>query len=189
MWHDRSDLIPHADEIPDTIEAFGRWRETLNLLVDNIVTGLANHFGGDPTLTWRSASYLQMNAYSDPANKRDLLQDLHEDGHLLTVHHANAPGLEVRVDGEMVPHDPKPGEVLVMPGSVMTDLTGGAVAPLYHRVRNHRIAGRTSLMYFVNPSLQEPVYPWAGDGVGLTDLRDKIRSNPGMFGLVDVPVL
>lgn len=77
-----------------------------------------------------------------------------------------------------------------MPGSVLTDLTGGKIAPLYHRVRNHRLAGRLSLMYFVNPEVAEPLYPWVGSAEELrTDLRERVMSRPAMFGLPDVPVL
>ena len=33
--------------------------------------------------------------------ERDLLQDKHEDGHMVTVLHATAPGLEIYVDDEV----------------------------------------------------------------------------------------
>ncbi len=71
-----------------------------------------------------------------------------------------------------------------MPGSVLTKMTGGQVEPLYHRVRNHGIVGRKSLMYFVNPQLDVPLAPWlsneTNDGI---DILDYARTAPGMFGL------
>ncbi|MBB4928328.1 isopenicillin N synthase-like dioxygenase [Kitasatospora kifunensis] len=121
---------------------------------------------------------------------RDLLQDKHEDGHLVTVIHTTAPGLELWLDGEARPMQTAADEVILMPGSVFTDLSGGRVPALYHQVRNLRLADRTALMYFVNPELTEPVYSWAAEpGQTPVDLRDKIRSNPAMFGLPDVPTL
>ncbi|MET7808447.1 2OG-Fe(II) oxygenase family protein [Micromonospora chersina] len=130
-----------------------------------------------------------MNAYTDSFSQhRDLLQDPHEDGHLITIQHATAPGLEVVVDGVGRPVATDPRQVLVMPGSVLTDLSGGRISPLYHQVRNCHHAGRIFLMYLVNPSLREPVYSWL-DEAGTVDLREKVRSNPSMFGLTDVPAL
>ncbi|MFG2109681.1 2OG-Fe(II) oxygenase family protein [Micromonospora chersina] len=189
IWHDRLDLIPHSADLPELTEAWGRWRESLVEMVDGILAELARHFGSDRSPDFRSASYLQMNAYTESFSQdRDLLQDPHEDGHMITIQHATAPGLEVVVDGVGRPVATDPRQVLVMPGSVLTDLSGGRISPLYHQVRNHQHTGRISLMYFVNPSLREPVYSWL-DEAGTVDLREKVRSNPSMFGLADVPAL
>ena len=189
IWHDRLDLIPHSADLPELTEAWRRWRDSLVELVDGVLAELARHFGSDRSPAFRSASYLQMNAYTESSSRdRDLLQDPHEDGHMITIQHATAPGLEVVVDGVGRPVLTGPRQVLVMPGSVLTDLSGGRVPPLYHQVRNHEHTGRISLMYFVNPSLREPVYSWL-DETGKVDLREKVRSNPSMFGLADVPIL
>jgi hypothetical protein len=62
--------------------------------------------------------------------------------------------LELLVAGKFVTADIRDDELLVLPGSLLTLLTGGVVPPLYHRVRNNRqIKIRQSLLYFVNPSL------------------------------------
>lgn len=189
VWGDRIDLIPAAEDLGNLLEAWSAYRTMLGELVESVVGGLAERFGGGRAPDFRSASYLQMNGYTDPNIRRDLLQDLHEDGHMITVHYANAPGLEVRLDGEIRPFACDPGTLVLMPGSVLTDLTSGGVDPLYHQVRNHRISGRSALMYFVNPNLDLPVHPWNDVNGASVDLRERIRTNPSAFGLVDVPVL
>ncbi|MEU6445110.1 hypothetical protein, partial [Streptomyces sp. NPDC047046] len=112
-----------------------------------------------------------------------------EDGHLVTVHYASGPGLEVRLDGKIKPLEAAAESVLLMPGSVMTGLTSGAIQPLYHQVRDLAVPDRVSLMYFVNPSLDKPVHPWSDEPDTSVDLRDAIRSRPLAFGLPHVPDL
>lgn len=184
-WHDRDDLVPHSDEIPELMTALAGWRDEVAPLVEHVIDQLAQVYDGQP-FAFRNASHLQMNGYTDDVTERDLAQDLHEDAHLITVHYANAPGLEVQVDGETVPVETDPHSVLLFAGSILTELTDGDIAPLYHRVRQTHDPSRRSLMYFVNPSLNEPVHPWRGRS---SDLRDQIRSNPERFGLSTVPEL
>ncbi|MDH6139334.1 MULTISPECIES: isopenicillin N synthase family oxygenase [Kitasatospora] len=192
LWSDRVDTIPAAADVGDLTAALLAWRAELVPLVAEVIGELARYFSGGHPPDFAAASYLQVNGYVRDDSGRDLLQDRHEDGHLLTVIHATAPGLEVFPGpaDDPEPADLGPGEILVMPGSVLTDLTGGKIAPLYHQVRNHRLAGRLSLMYFVNPEVAEPLYPWVGSAEELrTDLRERVMSRPAMFGLPDVPVL
>ncbi len=59
---------------------------------------------------------------------------------------------------------PAADEVVIMPGSVLTALSGGKIAPLYHQVRNHGLDDRQSIMYFVNPEIDEPLFGWIEDG-------------------------
>jgi isopenicillin N synthase-like dioxygenase len=141
---------------------------------------------------FEKASYLQFNYCLPTPPERDLLQDKHEDGHLLTVLHATAPGLEIFIDECAGPLLPAPDEVVVMPGSVLTALTGGRVAPLYHQVRNHNLGEgeRQSLMYFVNPEIDEPLYSWAASDRGeRIDIRPHVQNAPSMFGLPPVEAL
>ncbi|GAB2712837.1 2-oxoglutarate and iron-dependent oxygenase domain-containing protein [Kitasatospora kifunensis] len=190
LWHDRLELIPNSAEIPALTGALLAWRECLSAIVSDTVGEVAAQLGGHKAPPFEAASYLQLNNYAVADSDRDLLQDKHEDGHLVTVIHTTAPGLELWLDGEARPMQTAADEVILMPGSVFTDLSGGRVPALYHQVRNLRLADRTALMYFVNPELTEPVYSWAAEpGQTPVDLRDKIRSNPAMFGLPDVPTL
>jgi isopenicillin N synthase-like dioxygenase len=106
------------------------------------------------------ASYLQVNHYRPREFAREFLQEIHEDGHVLTIHTASGPGLEISSGGGFIPIDTADDELLLLPGTLLTLLTGGAIAPLFHRVRNHRDAVRQSLLYFVNPSVASETRPW-----------------------------
>ncbi|MGV9774015.1 2OG-Fe(II) oxygenase family protein [Streptosporangium sp. NPDC003464] len=189
LWADRLDLIPEVGELTSLTDALLGWRDCLAPFVSDVIAHLAGTFGEMPPPAFAKASYLQVNFYPESSStSRDLLQDRHEDGHLLTVIHTTDRGLEIWDGGdEARPIETAADEVLVMAGSVLTALTGGKVAPLDHQVRNHHLAGRISIMYFVNPELAEPLHAWNGDSE--SDLRDQVRNKPSMFGLPDVPVL
>ena len=140
------------------------------------------------SITFERAAYLQLNNYYLASPDIDFLQDQHEDGHLVTFINTTAAGLEIRdTPAEFTPVTTTPDEVLVMPGSVLTKMTGGQVAPLYHRVRNCGIVGRKSLMYFVNPQLDVPLEPWLRNETNADiDILEWARTAPGMFGLPDI---
>jgi isopenicillin N synthase-like dioxygenase len=107
------------------------------------------------------ASYVQMNHYRPKAFEREFLQGVHEDGHVLSILTSTAPGLEICIDGQFTPAETTGSALLLLPGSILTLITGGRIAPLYHRVRNdHRTAVRQSLVYFTNPSILVPTVPW-----------------------------
>ncbi|MEV7013767.1 2OG-Fe(II) oxygenase family protein [Streptosporangium sp. NPDC051022] len=190
LWSDRLDLVPNSAELASLTGALLRWRDHLSTLVSDVVGQVAETVGGAKAPRFEAASYLQVNNYTHADGERDLLQDRHEDGHLVTVIHTTAPGLEIWPGEECLPVEMAPDEVVLMPGSVFADLSGGRVGALDHQVRNLGLERRMSLMYFVNPELTEPLYPWVqADGEPLVDLRDKIRSHPATFGLPYVPVL
>ncbi|MFG2006147.1 2OG-Fe(II) oxygenase family protein [Spirillospora sp. NPDC048911] len=187
LWSDRVGTIPNSAEIMPLTGALLSWRDVLIPFLEKLFHGLARHFGSDATPTFKAASYLQLNNYM-ASSDRDLLQDRHEDGHLLTVIYTTGPGLEIFPGQDSpVPVETPPGKVLVMPASVLADLTGGAINALDHQVRNHRLSERMALMYFVNPELFGPLHPWVGDSS--VDLREKAKTNPAVFGLPEVPVL
>ena len=128
-------------------------------------------------------SYLQLNHYRPADFDRDLLQDAHEDGHLITMLRPTARGAEIWLDGEYRRVALADDEFLLMPGSLLTTMTGGRIAPLVHRVRNDLSTQvRQSLMFFVNPSLDEPVSPWLGDGTALSMVEQAV-DNSQHFGL------
>ncbi|MER7210332.1 2OG-Fe(II) oxygenase family protein [Streptosporangium sp. NPDC000239] len=190
LWSDRLDLVPNSAELTSLTDALLAWRNHLSALVSDVVGHVAGIIGDAQAPSFEAASYLQVNNYTHADGERDLLQDRHEDGHLVTVIHTTAPGLEIWPDGECLPVEMAPDEVVLMPGSVFAELTGGKVGALDHQVRNLGLDRRMSLMYFVNPELTEPLYPWVRtEGEAPADLRDKIRSHPATFGLPHVPVL
>lgn len=194
VWASRLDLIPNAQDIPELTDAFLRWRDSLAPLVKRIVDELAASFGHAAGPEFEKASYLQINYCLPTTAERDLLQDKHEDGHMVTVLHATAPGLELYAEGEqsdaVQPFLPAADEIVIMPGSVLTALSGGRIQPLYHQVRNHCLDDRQSIMYFVNPEIDEPLYSWLDDPAGeRVDIREHVQNAPSMFGLPPVEAL
>jgi isopenicillin N synthase-like dioxygenase len=190
LWSSRLDLIPDAEGLSDLTGAFLDWRDSLAPLVKAILDLVAQNFGVDAAPEFEKASYLQINYCLPAPAERDLLQDKHEDGHMVTVLHATAPGLEIYTNDEVKPMLPAADEVVIMPGSVLTALSGGKIEPLYHQVRNHGLDDRQSIMYFVNPEIDEPLFGWIDAPNGeRTDIREHVQNAPSMFGLPPVEAL
>jgi isopenicillin N synthase-like dioxygenase len=196
LWSSRLDLVPNAADIPELTQAFLSWRDSLAPLVTAVLDEVAKTLGAAGAPPFEKASYLQINYCLPTPPERDLLQDRHEDGHMVTVLHSTAPGLEIFVGDEVVPMQPGPDEVVIMPGSVLTALSGGQIPPLYHQVRNHGLDDRQSLMYFVNPEVDQPLYAWTGSsgssgasGGVREDIRAHVQNAPTMFGLPPVEAL
>ena len=194
LWSSRLDLIPNAGEVADVTGAVLGWRDSLAPLVQAILDEVAAEFGADRAPEFEKASYLQMNYCLPTPPERDLLQDKHEDGHMVTVLHATAPGLEIYAGGEhsdvVKPMLPGPDEIVIMPGSVLTALSNGAIQPLYHQVRNHGLDDRQSIMYFVNPEVDAPLFAWVESEDGTrADIREAVQNAPKMFGLPPVEAL
>jgi isopenicillin N synthase-like dioxygenase len=124
------------------------------------------------------ASYLQMNHYRPRDFEREFLQGAHEDGHVLTIHKATGRGLEVQLDGCFSGLDIAEDEFLLLPGSLLTLITGSSIAPLFHRVRNDRSsADRLALLYFVNPSMTLETQPWLASKINQgVSIREIARS-------------
>ncbi|MBW8802054.1 MAG: isopenicillin N synthase family oxygenase [Streptomyces sp.] len=191
VWASRLDLIPNAADIEDLTDSFLSWRDSLAPIVKAVLDEVARSFGADAP-AFEKASYLQINYCIPTPAERDLLQDKHEDGHMVTVLHATAPGLEIYTNDEIKPMLPAKDEIVIMPGSVLTALSGGKIEPLYHQVRNHCLGEgeRQSLMYFVNPEIDEPLFGWLDSDEGeRVDIREHVQNAPSMFGLPPVEAL
>lgn len=134
---------------------------------------------------FKDMSYLQINYYEPQRHSRDYLQDSHEDGHLLTLVRATEEGLEIKIDGQFQPAPLASDQFLVMPGSLLTIMTGGRIQPIYHRVRTHyEIPSRLSLMFFVNPALDVEITPWVSNDFNRgIDVRNVAINNSALFGL------
>lgn len=130
-------------------------------------------------------SRLQLN-YSRPSRTAGAnIHDLHEDGNLLTLACATAPGLEVRDGyGNFFAVAPTYEEVLVMPGETAWLLSGGEIQPAWHRVRpDAETDERMALMLFadLNPALCEP---WVRTAVNAgIDIGDRVLRTDTRFGL------
>ena len=112
----------------------------------------------------------------------------HEDGHLLTFAHANNRGLEIVTGSSVLEPDRKNAAFTVMPGAILSLLTGGEIRPLYHQVRAHsRSEHRLSLLFFadLDPQLCEPwkITPANRD----VDIASHVLGNAGRFGMDGFP--
>ena len=207
LWSDRTDLVPNSDGVMDLLATCLDYRVSVVAplvggVLDEIIATKPFRCSAASPPRFERAAYLQINDCFDLSKTlpdqvaRDLIQDKHEDAHMLTVLHATAPGLEIYPHDEngleateAMPMLPAENELIIMAGSVLTALTGGRVRPLYHRVRNHGIGGRQSIMYFVNPEIDEPLYSWVGGEEEGIDLRGRVRDAPLKYGLAPVDVL
>ena len=163
-----------------------RCADRLSALTADLLQAMAEAWSPDaPRLRFQKVSYIQINHYEPARHERELLQDAHEDGHLITLVRATAPGLEIGIGDRFVAPELAPDELLLMPGSLLTLMTGGLVPPLYHRVRNNRRAEpRRSLMFFVNPEINQKLEPWIRNASNAgVDIVARAIGAPNRFGL------
>lgn len=175
---------PNDGEIAAFLAANEAYRQVVARITAELIESLRERYDSDAETPFEEASVLQINSYAEPSDE-PLLQQAHEDADFLTVIWASEPGLELVIDGEPLPMDFRPDEVAIMPGSVMTAMTGGEVRPMDHLVRNHRTVGRKSIMYFVSPDVDSPIKPFiVNDYNRSMDIRRAVVDNPQLhFGL------
>jgi len=161
-------------------------------LVDGVLDEIRRELNPDgDRVSSAEFSYFQLNYYRPRAETRKFLQEAHEDGHVLTVVTSRQPGLEARIDGRFQPVNFASDEVLVMPGSILTLMTGGRIKPLLHRVRNLRsVSTRASLMFFANAPVTHAPRAWvaAADG-SMPDIGRANVEASKLFGLPSIEAL
>jgi isopenicillin N synthase-like dioxygenase len=160
--------------------------DDLSLIVRGIFRAMADAWGpGGPELRFYNGTYVQLNYYEPSQHNEELLQDSHEDAHLVTLAKSNAPGLEIEVDGTFVPAGSDGNEIVVMPGSLLSLMTGYKIKPGYHQVRNtHRRDTRSALLLFVNPETDQKLEPWIKNesNAGI-DIIERANEGPKQFGM------
>jgi isopenicillin N synthase-like dioxygenase len=184
-WIDTREKLSHHDEIEPFLRCLDDYQLIVAQVVKDLVDELRVHYGYQPSLPFEDASFIQVNSFPEEP-EHELLQETHEDAVFATVIWASADGLELLLDDDrIVPVTFKPNELLVMPGSVLTDMTGGQIQPLYHRARNHGHADRKSIMYFASPEVSKPIAPFVvTDYNREMDIRERVIKNPqNFFGL------
>jgi isopenicillin N synthase-like dioxygenase len=188
-WSDDPSLIPRHEKLAPFVDALRGYRTTMAELTGVILDQFAAHYSYPASFDFGPASYIEINWYVMDG-ERDLLQDRHEDGHLLSMVAPDRPGLEIEVGGEMRGEEFNEGDVIVMPGSLLTSMTGGAIPPLYHQVRNHHLPQRMTVLYFVNTPLHGSVDPYVvSDYNRGTDMVQLARANCTFYGKPEPPVL
>lgn len=115
----------------------------------------------------------------------DPLQDAHGDGNLFTLVWANAPALEIIQEEATIPINFENPEMCIMPGDILALLTGNQIKSCTHVVKRHENQPhRTSIMCFVNPSIQKDINPWIQNehNQGI-NIREVIQFLCAEFGL------
>jgi isopenicillin N synthase-like dioxygenase len=169
--------------------------ESLERLAEALVLELATRISGtDYSNRLRGSlhrwSRLQLN-YALPAQSTpEYINDVHEDGHLLTIVCSTAPGLELRTqEGHFACPRAASGDFVIMPGNIAWLLSGGRIKPLYHRVR--RIAHqqeRMSLLFFADICPQNCT-PWVHTEINAgADIGASVLTNYSRFGLRGFPL-
>lgn len=189
-WADDPSTVPNyqAKTVAPFLRALSAYWAITAEAAEQILAGLASHYDYPETLPFGRSSYLEVNWYLRDA-ERGLLQDRHEDGHLLTLATSDGPGLEIEGNGVMRPVAVRDGRLLVMPGSLLTAMTDGQVPPLYHQVRNHHLERRITALFLVNPPLDRAAAPYVISGGAAVDVAALARTTGSMFGLPPAPVL
>jgi isopenicillin N synthase-like dioxygenase len=182
-WDDGPEAIPKAPEIGSFISALSSYSHIVARITDFILRHAAISLASSQRLEFEGNSRLEINWYF-PTKGQDLIEERHEDGHLLTILTSAGEGLEIECEGEMSPVKLSGSELLVMPGSLLTDMTAGWISPLYHQVRNQHLSPLLSITYFVNPLLDRPIGPFAiNDSNRGVDIAARARANPQVCGL------
>jgi len=160
----------------------------LDCVAQGVLLEIARRYGrATSAAETRHNSWLQINHYRSTLGAREILQDNHEDGHLLTLWHSARPGLEIFPESVDRPQPVtlNSDQILAMPGSLLTSLTGGDIAPLFLRVIRHpNTDQRLALMYFINPSTARPIFSYRPrTDSPLEDIAAVGARNPTRFGL------
>jgi isopenicillin N synthase-like dioxygenase len=162
--------------------------DALERLAEDVVIVLASRVSGIDQRTALSGSLrrwssLQVNQ-ALPVTPESVVHPLHEDGHLLTLAFATAPGLEIDCGSDaLVPIPPSGDHAVVMPGEIAALLSAGLIPPLFHRVvRCSEAANRMALLFFVDidPRLCRP---WrTGPAHNAIDIGQRVLKNATRFG-------
>jgi isopenicillin N synthase-like dioxygenase len=202
--------IEYAEDAarPDQNEAFGFFRSTaermrevggddrfraaleaflieVEELCQEILAEVAQYFGATGQLPgFRDYSYLQVN-YTPSRPVAVRAQDRHEDGHFVTVHYAEAPGLIAHGSEGDLALTSTHARPLILAGSTLTMMSGGAISPLFHSVEVPADApARVAILYFMNLDPTQEIAPFVSNDRNLgVSVADYIDTLPLRFGL------
>jgi isopenicillin N synthase-like dioxygenase len=160
-------------------------------MVEDLTGHTANRLTGLPLRkelrgSFRNWSMLQLN-YSRPSSAAvEYINELHEDGCLMTVMNVTGPGLELKApDHSFVPMQPT-GELLFISGEILNLLSGGSIPVVYHRVRTTPALGeRMSLLFFadMNPAICDP---WISNQINAgINIGHRVLKNSTRYGLTE----
>lgn len=182
----------HADEAKALSEEMLVLFDLLENIAEQIIASLACKLSNNALAerfcgAFRSWSLLQLNSSHPVGKSFDCINDLHEDGCLITLMSNTGPGLEVlSPDNKFIPITIASGELLLVPGEILSLLSGGTIRPLYHRVRPASDGNvRRSLLFFgdIDPALCQP---WVLNHTNRNvDIGDRVLKNSKRYGLAE----
>lgn len=138
--------------------AVDSFERQISEVAQELMDGICREFGVAPLTSFRSASYLQLCVYGAQATNcvRRFAQDPHEDGHMLSFIKPTREGLVLVRGRSLEPVRLLEGEIAVLAGSLLTELSDHAIPAAYHAViAPHKPVARSSLIYFANPSPEQ----------------------------------
>jgi isopenicillin N synthase-like dioxygenase len=165
--------------VNDALESIA---EALTLRLVESIRGHSSHNLSGGFQRW---SRLQLN-YSQPASvKTPFINELHEDGVLMTVTCVTGPGLEVQApQGQLRPVVTGPTEALAMTGEIAYLLSGGIIPAVFHQVRPAPTCTERLAFVFlgdVDPGLCDP---WIQTDTNMEiDIGDRVRNSAKRYGL------
>jgi isopenicillin N synthase-like dioxygenase len=97
------------------------------------------------------------------------------------------PGLEVlSSDNKFTPITIARGELLLVPGEILSLLSGGEIRPLYHRVRPIPDGYRRMAMLFFGDIDPRLCQPWISNHTNRNvDIGDRVLKNSKRYGLAE----
>jgi len=125
-----------------------------------IMNAICAQYGKKPLPSGRESSYVQLCVYSETYWKPDrkFMQDPHEDGHFLTMLKPTSDGLAFIFGDEIRPIELAADKMIIFSGSLLTELTDGEISATRHAALTPKVPTmRKSLMYFVNPNMDQPI--------------------------------
>lgn len=138
--------------------AVGSFERQISELAQALMDGICAEFGVAPLAPLRLASYIQLCVYGAQATNgvRQFAQDPHEDGHMLSFIKPTREGLVLVKGASLEPVRLLEGEIAVLAGSLLTELSDQSIPAAYHAVlAPKQPVARSSLIYFANPSPEQ----------------------------------
>jgi isopenicillin N synthase-like dioxygenase len=160
-WHEHAAQRRHHEFASSRfMRSAAAYESEIGTIAQEILDTICEEFGAVRLAPIRASSYLQLCVYgaSTPRAERKFAQDPHEDGHLLSFIRPNRDGLVLVRGRSLEPVRLLDGELAVLSGSLLTELSDCAIPAAYHAVLSPRQSvDRSSLIYFVNPSANQPL--------------------------------
>lgn len=130
--------IPGVGQMPMLQVALNWWQHIAARIAGQVLDGIAAPYAYQRTWDFRPTSWLEASWYPDPGD--GIARDT--DGHLITVLAADGPGLEADTGAGMAPLWGGPGELVILPGELMSAMTAGQIPSLSHQVAGDHRPGR-----------------------------------------------